>query len=166
MSAGYAELRISDKTLEVLSTVEQLDPATGMQWPALPMAVPREGGAACMRPGGTFAVVGGNGADDEISNGSEVFDPGAGSWKLLLGSMASRQSLHALVAVAGGVVATGTAKMAGAADELCDEESGRMPHESVNGSSVISVPASSLPAFVAMQHWQQIWCFVRLRNKP
>ena len=81
---------------------------------------------------GRFAVLGGIGDDGHRRRDGEVFDVVAGKWESLPDMLAARRGNHALVAVAGGMLAVGGSKDGVvAAAELFDEESGRwtaLPH--------------------------------------
>ena len=135
-----------------LDTAEQWDPVQDT-WTALPPLALKtpDGAAGCVLLNGRFAVVGGvDMIDEHCLEDGEVYDPIAGRWDPLP-NMATGRKDHALVAVAGGMIAIGGAQMKGAADELYDEESGRwlaLPHAMRvprDGlARVVSVPAYAL----------------------
>ena len=133
----------------ILATVEQWDPVED-RWSVLPpMLHARSQAAGVVLADGRFAVVGGIGADSDFRADGKVFDPVTGRWEALPGNMAATRAYHALVAVAGGMIAIGGDQEAAAA-ELFDEESGRwiaLPHAMAvlrdGGARVVSVPASA-----------------------
>ena len=116
-------------------TVEQWDPVAN-KWSALPsMVAARSGAAGCVLADGRFVMVGGRDASGHMRSDSEFFDLRcgvAGTWELLaderlqdgISHMAVARSMHAVVAVAGGIIAIGGDEE-GAAVELYDEESSR-----------------------------------------
>ena len=73
---------------------------------------------------GRFAVVGGRRMDGSRRADGEVYNSVTGVWAPLAGEMVSERTAHTVVAVAGGMVATGGDQKAAAA-ELYDAESGR-----------------------------------------
>ena len=155
----------ADSYTSALATAEQWDPVAD-RWSALPsMAVARFAAAGTVLEDGRFAVVGGAGSDGKLRTDGAVFDPATGRWEEL-SDIVNLRSHHAVVAVAGGMVAIGGTGGHGAvttalweeeeeeeeaAAELFDEESGRwfeLPHAMATSRSAIarmvSVPVSAL----------------------
>jgi len=135
-----------------LETAELWDPATG-DWSDMPsMTEARFGAGCCVLPSGRVAVVGGEGRDREALRDGEAFDPEEQTWHPLP-PMRHRRRNHAVVAIAGGLLAMGGERQIPGLDpffignELFDETSGRwfmLPHQMVERRTAVC--AASLPA--------------------
>lgn len=114
------------------------------------MAVARADASGCVLADGRFAVVGGYADDGEMRKDGEVF--AAGRWEPLHADLLSNRSAHALVAVAGGMIAIGGEDEGAVAAELFDEESRRwlaLPHR-------LAVPRDYRAHVVSWPHVAQL----------
>ena len=148
-----------------LKMAELWDPLTGAWSDLPPLRHARTRAACCTLPSGRVAVVGGHVGGTSTwgfdQKGGEVFDPQMWMWQPLP-DMAHARSGHAVVAVAGGLLAVGGCGRRGRSrdgslppDELFDEASGRwfkLPHLMVQPRSCACYAAllhSAAPIHVA-----------------
>jgi hypothetical protein len=147
-----------------LAAAELWDPETNAWTELPPMTKARGGAAACVLPGGRFAVVGGWGRSFDDDDGDpipinhddgEMFDCARRVWTPLPAAITHGgfRDNAAMVPVAGGMVVLGgrtVNSQPSAAVELFDEESGRwltLPHmmgEPRQAVAAVSLPVSAL----------------------
>jgi hypothetical protein len=106
VAGGYHTLSpgSTGRPLPPMTSVQILDPSSGLWWNAAPMHTPRARHAAVALPDGKVLVAGGFGMTPLSS--VEIYDPDRNVW-LIGGSLSLARMDHALAVVSDKVVATG-----------------------------------------------------------